>query len=398
MQVKDKIDDMLSGEFVLPDTVVFDREKGILEILDQTLLPSREEYLRLCSAEETADAIAKLKVRGAPAIGVAAAFGVCVGFRKKLGSLIAGVPENEADVSPDMMDAMFREVSAIIAGSRPTAVNLSWAVDRMGRAYASGMESMLAEHGCSVRECIKITPSMAGSLIAVLEDEAVRIKEEDVEMCRNIGINGMKLIKKGYRILTHCNAGHLAVSRYGTALSPVYMAHAAGLEPKVYADETRPLLQGARLTAYELVKAGVDTTLVCDNMAASLMSSGKVDMVIVGCDRIAANGDVANKIGTCGLAVLAHHFGIPFYVAGPSSTFDPSTPSGSDIVIEERNGKEVTEMFYSCRMAPEGVDVYNPAFDVTPAELVTAYITDKGVFKGCDEFPEMASRMMEKSI
>ena len=205
-------------------------------------------------------------------------------------------------------------------------------------------------------------------------------------MCKQIAQHGVGLIASGSRILTHCNAGHLAVSRYGTALAPIYLAQACGLNPKVYADETRPLLQGARLTAYELMRFGVDTTLVCDNMAASLMSQGMIDMIMVGCDRIAANGDVANKIGTCGLAVLAHYYKIPFYVLGPTSTFDPHTPTGKDIVIEQRSASEVTDLHYIHRMAPEHVGVYNPAFDVTPAALVTAYVTEKGVFRQIQDF------------
>lgn len=267
------------------------------------------------------------------------------------------------------MSQYFKEMTGRIRATRPTAVNLSWALDRMEQTFQKAIEGLE-----------EVTSGDFAHIKSLLRREAVRIKEEDMEMCRRIGEYGVELIREGNRILTHCNAGHLAVSRYGTALSPIYRAQELGLAPKVYADETRPLLQGARLTAYELMKFGVDTTLVCDNMAASLMGQGLIDMVMVGCDRVAANGDVANKIGTCGLAILAHYYHVPFYVLGPSSTFDAHTPTGRDIIIEQRPAFEVTDLHYAHRMAPEGVKVYNPAFDVTPASLVTAYITEKGIF------------------
>lgn len=214
----------------------------------------------------------------------------------------------------------------------------------------------------------------------LLRHEAAKIREEDAAACRQIGEHMLARLRPGMGILTHCNAGHLAVSELGTALAPIYLGQERGYGFRVYADETRPLLQGARLTAYELRKAGVDVTLICDNMAASLMRKGCIDAVIVGCDRVAANGDVANKIGTLGVAILAHHYGVPFYVLGPTSTIDMNCPTGDSIVIEERAAEEVTEMWYAHRMAPKGISVYNPAFDVTPHELITAIVTEKGVF------------------
>lgn len=349
---------MEAKRFVLPDVVVLNEEDSIT-IFDQTRLPAQEVYQTIDNEEALKDAIRKLKVRGAPAIGVAAAFGAYICF--------ANGAKGISSVA--QMSQYFKEMAGRIRATRPTAVNLSWALDHMEQTFQKAIEGLE-----------EVTPGDFAHVKSLLRREAVRIKEEDMEMCRRIGEYGVELIREGSRILTHCNAGHLAVSRYGTALAPVYRAQELGLRPKVYADETRPLLQGARLTAYELMKSGVDTTLVCDNMAASLMSRGMVDMVMVGCDRVAANGDVANKIGTCGLAVLAHYFQIPFYVLGPSSTFDAHTPTGQDIIIEQRPAFEVTDLHYAHRMAPEGVKVYNPAFDVTPASLVTAYITEKGIF------------------
>ena len=350
---------MEEKRFVLPDAVVLNEHEDSITILDQTQLPAKEVYLTIDKEADLIEAIQKLRLRGAPAIGVAAAFGVYVCFARTSASI----------TSPEVLEKHFQGIANRIRASRPTAVNLAWAIERMTSVFHHSL-SGLAE----------VKPEDFIRLKDVLREEAIRIKNEDITMCRQIGEHGVELIREGSRILTHCNAGHLAVSRYGTALAPVYRAQELGLRPKVYADETRPLLQGARLTAYELMKSGVDTTLVCDNMAASLMSRGMVDMVMVGCDRVAANGDVANKIGTCGLAVLAHYFQIPFYVLGPSSTFDAHTPTGQDIIIEQRPAFEVTDLHYAHRMAPEGVKVYNPAFDVTPASLVTAYITEKGIF------------------
>ena len=353
----------LEQTFSLPDVVVLNEKEDCLVILDQTQLPEREIFLKIEDEKELIDAIVRLKVRGAPAIGVAAAAGLYVCFVRTLLSVS----------SVFLLKEEFMALADRIRASRPTAVNLSWALNRMADCFNLYIND---------KEILSEADSF--ELKSRLLSEAIKIKDEDIEMCRQIASHGVDLISEGSRILTHCNAGHLAVSRYGTALAPIYLAQAMGLNPKVYADETRPLLQGARLTAYELMRFGVDTTLSCDNMAASLMSRGMVDMVMVGCDRIAANGDVANKIGTCGLAVLSHHYGIPFYVLGPSSTFDKDTLTGNDIVIEQRSAYEVTEMHYIHRMAPENVKVYNPAFDVTPASLVTAYVTEKGVFKNVD--------------
>lgn len=311
-----------------------------LTVLDQTLLPGEERYDELRSSTEVADAIARLVVRGAPLIGIAAAMGLCVAVA------------NGED---------FDQARRTIGASRPTAVNLSWALDRMAKVNS------------------ELPLSDTASRLTRLREEALRIKDEDAETCHRIGVYGQGLIKEGMGVLTHCNAGHLATGHYGTALAPIYAAAERGKRFRVYADETRPLLQGARLTAYELVKSGVETTLICDNMAATLMAQGKVDIVFVGCDRVAANGDTANKIGTLGVAVLAKHFGVPFYVCGPQSTFDSRCATGADIVIEQRRGDEITTMHYTKPMAPKGVNTYNPSFDVTPHELITGYITENGI-------------------
>ena len=326
-----------------------DYEQGALVIIDQTQLPGREVYLVLKTPEEIWEAIYLLKVRGAPAIGVAAAYGVAVCMQK---------------VAATGFDDFYREFSRVkdyLASSRPTAVNLFTALERMDRV-------LLKHQGAGV-EILK----------QVLREEAEAIRDEDADACRKIGEHGLSLLKPGMGLLTHCNAGHLAVSEYGTALAPIYLGQEQGFGFSVFADETRPLLQGARLTAFELQKAGVNVTLICDNMASSVMKQGWVQAVLVGCDRVAANGDTANKIGTSGVAVLAKYYGIPFYVLGPTSTIDMDCPTGKEIKIEERDPAEVTEKWYDRRMAPEGIHVYNPAFDVTPAELITAIITEKGI-------------------
>jgi len=322
---------------------------GTLELLDQRQLPEHIVYLNLTTVQEVWDAIRGLAVRGAPAIGISAAFGVVLGVQHFPGSPAA------------LADEALRH-AAHLATSRPTAVNLFWALDRMKeRAKA------LAAAGVTTREAVE-----------ALLDEAKQIQAEDIETNRKIGEHALTLFKDGMGVLTHCNAGGLATSKYGTALAPFYLALEQGIALKVYADETRPVLQGARLTAFELQQAGVDVTLITDNMAAHVMSKGWVQAVIVGTDRVAANGDVANKIGTYGVAVLAKAHNIPFYVACPLSTIDLTTPTGADIPIEERHADEVTNGFGK-RTAPEGVKVYNPAFDVTPSELVTAIITEKGI-------------------
>ncbi|MCB6973545.1 MULTISPECIES: S-methyl-5-thioribose-1-phosphate isomerase [Butyricimonas] len=330
-------------------TVRADYGQNALVILDQTCLPNREVYLALKTAEEIWEAIYSLKVRGAPAIGVAAAYGVAV--------LMQGVEVTD-------FESFYREfvkVKKYLESSRPTAVNLFMALDRM--------EAQLLRH----RE------GGVKDWKRVLREEAEAVREEDAVACKRIGEWGLSLLRPGMGLLTHCNAGHLAVSEYGTALAPIYLGQERGYAFSVFADETRPLLQGARLTAYELQKAGVDVTLICDNMASTVMKQGRVQAVLVGCDRVAANGDTANKIGTSGVAVLAKYYDIPFYVLGPTSTIDMGCPTGEQIEIEERAREEVTEKWYARRMAPEGVKVYNPAFDVTSADLITAIITERGI-------------------
>ena len=331
------------------ETVELDSESNELVIIDQTLLPGRIEILRLSEAKDIWDAIHELKVRGAPAIGVAAAMGLYI-----LSCQIEASNFEEFYTE-------FVKARDYLDSSRPTAVNLHWALMRMDSVVKANMAKLPSE------------------IIAALRTEAVAIKEEDIAVCRAIGENGLTLIKDGYGILTHCNAGQLATCKYGTATAPIYLAHEKGLNIKVYADETRPLLQGARLTAFELSSAGIDVTLLCDNMSGSLMREGKVQAIFVGCDRVAANGDVANKIGTSMVATLARRYNIPFYVCAPTSTIDLNTPTGADIVIEQRSPDEVTTMWYRERMAPEGIGVYNPAFDVTDNDLITAIITEHGI-------------------
>ena len=323
-----------------------------VRIIDQRRLPGELVERDLRTLDELCDAIRTLAVRGAPAIGVAAAMGLVATLAPHAGDGAASFRTRLADHA------------AAIRVTRPTAVNLPWAIDRMlARARAAD----LADAG-------------AAALLAALRVEATAIREEDRRMCEAIGAHGEPLIEDGARVLTHCNAGALATAGIGTALAPVYLAARAGRRVSVFADETRPLLQGSRLTAWELQRAGVPVTVLADNMAASLLRSGQVELCIVGADRIAANGDVANKIGTYGLALAARAHGVPFYVAAPSSTIDPATPTGDAIEIEQRDGAELIDGLAG-PTAPSGVAVYNPAFDVTPAELVTAIITDRGVFR-----------------
>ncbi|MBQ1399746.1 MAG: S-methyl-5-thioribose-1-phosphate isomerase, partial [Lachnospiraceae bacterium] len=319
------------------DTVLLAENEKEMIILDQTLLPGEIKYLNLSKAEDIWEAIYSLRVRGAPAIGVAAGYGIY---------LLADQIETD---DMDEFVAKFQEQKAYLDSARPTAVNLSWALNRMEKV-------LLAEKdGKTVAE-----------MKQRLKEEAHAIREEDIAISRNIGQYGFELLRHGDGILTHCNAGTLATAKYGTALAPIYIALENGWDDlHVFCDETRPLLQGARLSAFEMQTAGVDTTLICDNMASITMKRGKIDIVFVGCDRVAANGDFANKIGTSGVAILAKHYGIPFYCCAPSSTIDMSIKSGDEIVIEERKPEEVTEMWYEKRMAPEGVKVNNPAFDVT---------------------------------
>ena len=333
------------------DTVKFSDDGKEMIILDQTLLPGRIEYLGLTKAEDIWEAIYSLRVRGAPAIGVAAGIGM---------ALLAEQIETD---DMDAFCAKFREQKAYLDSARPTAVNLSWALNRMEKVLDASKDSMTV-----------------AELKTRLHEEAEAIRDEDIQISRNIGRYGFELLRHGDGILTHCNAGTLATAKYGTALAPIYIALENGWDDlHVFCDETRPLLQGARLSAFEMQTAGVDTTLICDNMASITMKRGKIDIIFVGCDRVAANGDFANKIGTSGVAILAKHYGIPFYCCAPSSTIDMSIASGDDIVIEERKPEEVTEMWYRERMAPEGVKVSNPAFDVTDHTLVTGIITEKGI-------------------
>jgi methylthioribose-1-phosphate isomerase len=333
-------------------SVKLDDDRGELVILDQTLLPAEKKFIRLSKVEEIWEAIRSLRVRGAPAIGIAAAYGVYLAVRNTV-----------LDDVPAMVET-FRSAKSYLATSRPTAVNLFWALDRMERR----LETELARD-----------PGVtAGEIRKALLEEATSIRSEDAQVCRAIGEHSLRLLEKGWGLLTHCNAGAIATAEYGTALAPIYLGQERGYNFKVFADETRPLLQGARLTAWELKEAGVDVTLICDNMAASVMKKGWIQAVLVGCDRIAANGDAANKIGTLGVAILAKRYGIPFYVHAPRSTIDMQCTSGDDIEIELRHGEEITSKWYSRPMAPEGVKTYNPAFDVTDHELITAIITEKG--------------------
>ncbi len=328
---------------------------GFMRIIDQTLLPTQLQYRDCRSVEEVWEAIRALRVRGAPAIGIAAAMGVVIGVQK--------VPDDR----PEGFRPRLREVSAYLRTSRPTAVNLFWALDRM--------ERRITEETCNWK------PS---DLTRFLLEEALAIEEEDRQMCLAIGRAGAALIAEGSGVLTHCNAGGLATADYGTALAVMFVAAEQGRRFHVFADETRPLLQGARLTAWELQQRGLDATLICDNMAAQVMKEGRVQLVVTGADRIAANGDTANKIGTYGVAVLAQAHGIPFYIAAPSSTFDLSLPNGDAIPIEQRDSREITHGF-GRQTAPEGVKVYNPAFDVTPARLIAGIITEKGIIQPVNE-------------
>jgi len=326
-------------------------QRPFLKIIDQTKLPGKVEFLSLSELEEIRDAIYLLKVRGAPAIGIAAAIGIYV--------VAAGI---DAPCYVEF-EAAFRKAKESLAGARPTAVNLSWALDRMAKVVESNRDKSTDE------------------VKTLLREEALRLRDEDVAACRKIGEYGLSLIKDGDGILTHCNAGQLATIRYGTALAPIYLGRERGYHFKVYTDETRPLLQGIRLSAFELCAAGVDTTVICDNMASQVMKNGWVQAVFTGCDRMSANGDACNKIGTSGVAILAKHYGIPFYICLPVSSVDMSIRTGSDIVIEERNPGEVTEMWYREPMAPEGVKVFNPAFDVTEHELISAIVTERGIVR-----------------
>jgi methylthioribose-1-phosphate isomerase len=326
---------------------------GFVRLIDQTQLPVTLTVRDCHTVEDVWEAIRVLRVRGAPAIGVAAAMGVVVGMKNRL--------------DPAEYGRYLREVTAYLRTSRPTAVNLFWALDRMERRFES--------------VCQEGTPPDWTRRLLV---EALAIEGEDRRMCRAIGAAGASLIADGQGVLTHCNAGGLATADYGTALAVMFAAAEQGRHFHVYADETRPLLQGARLTAWELQQAGIPVTLICDSMAAQVMKEGRVHLVVVGADRIAANGDTANKIGTYGVALLARAHGIPFYVAAPSSTFDLSLPTGEGIPIEQRDPREITHGF-GRQTAPDGINVYNPAFDVTPHDLIAGLITEKGIIQPVSE-------------
>ena len=331
------------------DTVRLDDENNAVVILDQTKLPGKIEIISLHTAQEIWNAIYLLQVRGAPAIGVAAAYGIYVLAKR---------------MDTEDYDTFYREFvrqKEYLDSSRPTAVNLSWALNRMQRV----VEAHSGETVAQIKEA--------------LHRESVAIQEEDIWVCRMIGEHGLTLVKPGDGILTHCNAGQLATSKYGTATAPIYLGEERGYHFHVFADETRPLLQGARLTAFELQSSGVDVTLICDNMSATVMKNGWVNAVFVGCDRVAANGDAANKIGTSVVAAVAKYYGVPVYICAPTSTIDLNTPTGAEIKIEQRPAEEVTEMWYKERMAPEGIKVFNPAFDVTDHELIAGIVTEYGV-------------------
>lgn len=331
------------------DTVRLDDENNAVVIIDQTKLPGKIEIISLHTAQEIWNAIYLLQVRGAPAIGVAAAYGIYVLAKR---------------MDTEDYDTFYREFvrqKEYLDSSRPTAVNLSWALNRMQRV----VEAHSGETVAQIKEA--------------LHRESVAIQEEDIWVCRMIGEHGLTLVKPGDGILTHCNAGQLATSKYGTATAPIYLGEERGYHFHVFADETRPLLQGARLTAFELQSSGVDVTLICDNMSATVMKNGWVNAVFVGCDRVAANGDAANKIGTSVVAAVAKYYGVPVYICAPTSTIDLNTQTGAEIKIEQRPAEEVTEMWYKERMAPEGIKVFNPAFDVTDHELIAGIVTEYGV-------------------
>ena len=330
----------------LPKTIRWDA--GELYFLDQTMLPQKVVEEKQKTVEQVWDSIRQLKVRGAPAIGVAGAYGLLLGIRDKTG------------LNKKRFNELIKAKAEYLDSARPTAVNLKWALDRM-------LECTKSFLGKDSKELFKY-----------MEEEAIRIHNEDEQLCLDIGKFGVSLIEKDMGLMTHCNAGALATTGIGTATAPMYLAHQEKIRFRVYSSETRPLLQGARLTSWELRQSGIDVTLLTDNMAAHIMSQGLIDLVITGTDRVASNGDVANKIGTHGLAIIARHFEIPFYVACPYSTIDFKTRQGKDILIEQRETEEVTN-FGMQRTAPENMKAQNPAFDVTPNELVTGLITDKGI-------------------
>ncbi len=357
---------------ILPTITFVD---GAIEMIDQTQLPATYQVLRLTNVADHCAAIKRLSVRGAPALGVAGAFGLLLAveerwphgpyFDQAKGVSLDSFP---GDVTRDELFAFIREQGDVIGATRPTAVNLGWAIE----VLLSRVSDQATPH----------------RILQTLFDGAVEIFEDDLKMCRALGAHGAELLPATGGVLTHCNTGALATGGYGTALGVVYAAKENGKHVHVYADETRPLLQGARLTAWECQRAGIPVTVLVEGAAATLLGQGKVSSVIVGADRIAANGDTANKIGTLGLAILAKRYGVPFYVAAPTSTIDRKLPDGSHIPIEQRDGEEVTNL-YRQAIAPEGVDAFNPAFDVTPADLIAGIITERGVFTPPFRFHDM---------
>jgi methylthioribose-1-phosphate isomerase len=330
------------------DNIKLSPDESAVIIIDQTLLPGRTEYLELTTASEMREAIVKLQVRGAPAIGIFAGYALYV--------LAKSIP-----VKADFWGTL-KELKSYLGEARPTAVNLSYALERMFNA---------AKKAGKNRE----------KALKALSEECRNIQHEDIAVCRSIAEYSLTLLKDNQGIMTYCNAGPLATSRYGTALGGLFLGFERGFRFKVFCCETRPLMQGSRLTALELSQGGIDTTLICDNMASMVMSEGKIHACLVGCDRVAANGDTANKIGTSMIAILAKHYKIPFYVCCPTSTIDMKCRTGSNIVIETRSGKEIHTGYFKERIAPKDVKIFNPAFDVTPANLITAIITEKGICK-----------------
>ncbi len=350
----------------LAENVYLSEDGSKVFIIDQTLLPNVSKVIALQTAEEIYEAIFQLRVRGAPAIGICAGYGMFV------------LAQQIRTEDPQEFLTQFRKYKEYLNSSRPTAVNLSWALARMEGVVTANLSRPVEE------------------IVRLLGEEAVKIQQEDIQMCRAISEYGLSLIHDGDGILTHCNAGPLATSRYGTALGPLFLGKERGMNFRVFADETRPLLQGARLTSYELQKGGLDVTLICDNMASIVMKNGWINACFVGCDRVAANGDAANKIGTSGVAILAKHYGIPFYVLGPTSTIDLSCKTGDDIEIELRNPDEIRSKFYQEPMALPEVKCYNPAFDVTDHTLISGIVTEHGVCRA--PYEKSLAALFEKVI
>jgi methylthioribose-1-phosphate isomerase len=346
------------------NTVDLDDKKNALVIIDQTKLPNEIEFLELTNQKDIFEAIYLLKVRGAPAIGIAAAIGIYLAAK-----------EIESNSFDDFYK-QFKSAKDYLASSRPTAVNLFWALDRMDKTALKNKDKSIS------------------NIKKLLHNEAMIMKDEDINVCKKIGENGLTLIKDGLGVLTHCNAGQLAAVKYGTALAPIHLGRQRGMNFKVFADETRPLLQGARLTAFELSENLIDVTVICDNMVSQVMKNGWVQIVFTGADRIASNGDACNKIGTSGAAILAKYYNIPFYICAPLSTFDMTLKSGAEIPIEQRPSEEVSEMWYKKAMTPKGVKIYNPAFDVTDNSLITGIITEYGIAK--PPYNESLKKLFEK--